>query len=85
MSTLQRMFVYMPFQHSEALEDQRFSVTLCESLDPVSERARTAAGSHRDIIARFGRFPHRNRLLGRESTPEEAEFLDSPEGARWLA
>ncbi len=87
LNTLQRMFLYMPFQHSEALEDQRFSVTLCESLgaDPVSEWARTVAASHRDIIERFGRFPHRNRVLGRESTPEEAEFLDSPDGAWWLA
>jgi len=72
-----RRFFYLPFMHSEALHHQDRSVTLNEGLgDPeVLKWAR----HHRDIVARFGRFPHRNEVLGRESTPEEAAFLAGSE------
>lgn len=74
------MFLYMPFMHSENVEDQRRSVELFGRLaarDNGPDVTEYAEG-HRDIVERFGRFPHRNRILGRESTPEEAEFLEQP-------
>ncbi len=67
-----RMFFYLPFTHSESLADQELSVELRQVLGPSRERH---ARKHRDIIRRFGRFPHRNALLGRESTREEKDFL----------
>jgi|SRR5580704_10172217 uncharacterized protein (DUF924 family) len=67
-----RPFFYMPFMHSENLTDQERSVELHGIL---GENQRPAK-EHRDIIARFGRFPHRNPMLGRETTPEEKAFLD---------
>lgn len=75
---LMRPFFYLPFEHSEALEDQELSVELCAALqaDGGDERTMEFAIIHRDIIARFGRFPHRNAVLGRETTPEEQAFLD---------
>ncbi|MEW6296261.1 MAG: DUF924 family protein [Thermodesulfobacteriota bacterium] len=76
----ERQFVYFPFMHSENLEHQQRSVTLFTTL--AQERpwldARSYAVGHREIIARFGRFPHRNATLGRVSTPEEIEFLRQP-------
>jgi uncharacterized protein (DUF924 family) len=67
-----RNFFYLPFAHSEALADQDFGVALCAE---SSESDHHWAMVHRDIIQRFGRFPHRNAELGRESTAEEAAFL----------
>jgi uncharacterized protein (DUF924 family) len=67
-----RVFFYLPFEHSEDLADQDRSVALCQ---PLSEEYRRYAELHRDIIRRFGRFPHRNAILGRASTPEEQQFL----------
>ena len=77
---VQRQFLYLPFEHSEALADQDRAVALMESLDEFEEtRGLTAwAEKHREIIQRFGRFPHRNAILGRQSTPEEEEFLKRP-------
>ena len=77
---VQRQFLYLPFEHSEALADQEKAVELMASLEGFEEtRGLTAwAEKHRDIIRRFGRFPHRNAILGRESTPEEVEFLKHP-------
>lgn len=77
---VQRQFLYMPFEHSEALADQDYAVELMGSLENFDETAGLGAWAekHRDIIRRFGRFPHRNALLGRESTPDEAEFLKRP-------
>lgn len=69
-------FFYMPFMHSEALDDQE----LCVSLFAGNPEQLKYAVEHRDIIARFGRFPHRNRALGRESTTPEIEFLKGHEG-----
>ena len=73
----QRMFLYMPFMHSENREDQRRSVELFGLLadEPGAPDVTSYAAGHRDIVERFGRFPHRNGILGRETTPEEAEFL----------
>lgn len=68
-----RAFFYLPFMHSESLADQERSVVLCEHAAPDNLRY---AKHHRDIVARFGRFPHRNALLGRKTTPEEQQFLD---------
>ncbi|CAN7359503.1 DUF924 family protein [Variovorax paradoxus] len=68
-----RRFFYLPFMHSESLDDQQRSVELNAALDANTQRF---AVLHRDIIARFGRFPHRNKLLGRTSSAEEQRFLD---------
>jgi uncharacterized protein (DUF924 family) len=72
-----RVFYYLPFEHSEALADQDRCVALCAALDAASGSSFSNwANLHRDIITRFGRFPHRNAALGRVSTPEEQAFLD---------
>jgi len=68
-----RPFFYMPFMHSEVLAEQERSVALCAAVDANTQRF---AVMHRDLVARFGRFPHRNRMLGRESTAEEQKYLD---------
>jgi uncharacterized protein (DUF924 family) len=77
---VQRQFLYLPFEHSEDLADQERAVDLMGSLEAFeATRGLTEwAVKHRDIVARFGRFPHRNAALGRESTPGEAEFLKQP-------
>jgi uncharacterized protein (DUF924 family) len=69
-----RPFFYLPFMHSEALSDQDRCVRLYEALG-VAEELRYAR-EHRDVIKTFGRFPHRNRALGRSTTPAEQKFLD---------
>lgn len=82
----ERSFLYMPLEHSEQLGDQERCVALFAALldeAPPEARERVAnaldyARQHRDIVRRFGRFPHRNALLGRTSTPEEVEFLKQP-------
>ena len=68
-----RKFLYLPFMHSEALADQERSVAISEALN--DENALHWANDHADIIRRFGRFPHRNAVLGRKNTPEEEAFL----------
>ncbi len=78
---LLRPFFYMPFEHSEAMADQERSVALAATLEGDSGRSYLDyAIRHRDVIARFGRFPHRNATLGRESTPQEQEWLDAGGG-----
>ena len=75
----QRMFVYLPFEHSEDLGDQNESVRLFEPLrDALGADTVDYAARHRAVIARYGRFPHRNAVLGRASTPEEEEYLAQP-------
>ena len=69
-----RAFVYMPHMHSEELAVQERCVALFESRLPGSSNV-PFAHEHRDIIARFGRFPHRNKALGRRSTPAELAYL----------
>jgi uncharacterized protein (DUF924 family) len=73
----QRMFLYMPFMHSEDLAHQRRSVELFRALGGEND-ATGYAVRHMEIVERFGRFPHRNEVLGRQTTPEEAEFLTQP-------
>jgi uncharacterized protein (DUF924 family) len=70
-----RLFFYLPFSHSEAAEDQALAVTLSEALERAGGESAESALTHRDIIARFGRFPHRNAALGRDTTDAEAAFL----------
>ena len=71
-----RSFFYMPFMHSESLEDQE----RCVELFSDNEEQVRYAIEHRDIIANYGRFPHRNRALGRESSQEEVAFLSNHAG-----
>jgi uncharacterized protein (DUF924 family) len=77
---VERLFAYLPFEHSEALADQQRACELTQPLGAFEETndAYRYALAHRDIIQRFGRFPHRNAALGRASTPEETEFLAQP-------
>ncbi len=78
--TVQRWFVYLPFEHSENLAHQRQSTELFATLSNDSDSVATIdyAVRHRLVIERFGRFPHRNKILGRATTLEEAEFLKQP-------
>ncbi len=76
MIKVQREFVYMPFMHSENLADQDYCVELFENLGDANNL--DFAVRHRDIVQQFGRFPHRNAILGRDSTAEETEFLKQP-------
>jgi len=80
LDALEREFVYLPFEHAEDMAMQERSVALFTALaaEPGLGDIAEYAVRHRDIIARFGRFPHRNRILGRSSTPEEIEFLKLP-------
>lgn len=79
MSPNHRIFLYLPFEHSEQIADQERSVALFATLnDP---RAYDYAVRHKEVIDRFGRYPHRNEVLGRPSTPEEIEFLKTPGSA----
>lgn len=73
----QKAFLYLPFMHSESLADQDRSIKLFELAD--LEENLKFAHHHRSIIVNFGRFPHRNRILGRKSTPEELNYLSSDE------
>jgi uncharacterized protein (DUF924 family) len=73
-----RLFFYMPFHHSESIADQRRSVALSEALPRNRDRGGSLGRYGRpyvEVIERFGRFPHRNEILGRQSTPEEIVFL----------
>jgi uncharacterized protein (DUF924 family) len=73
----QRWFIYLPFSHSENLQHQLEAIRLFKLLttDPNSVTAIESAVQHMQIIQRFGRFPHRNAILGRPSNPEEKDFL----------
>ncbi len=73
----EKLFLYLPFMHSEALADQERSVALFENT--TLEGASKWARHHRELIRRFGRFPHRNAALGRASTAEESAYLASDE------
>jgi len=75
MLEVERQFVYLPFEHSESLADQERA---CELMKPLGEDLYDWALRHKRIVERFGRFPHRNQILGRKSTPEEIEFLKTP-------
>jgi uncharacterized protein (DUF924 family) len=78
---VQRQFVYLPFEHAESMVAQHCSMTLFEQLgrdEPGLAGLLEWARRHHDIVARFGRFPHRNQILGRVSTADEIEFLKQP-------
>ena len=83
---IERVFFYLPLEHSESLQHQEQSVKYFGELGslaspehkPIFEEYLNFAVRHRDIIARFGRFPHRNKILGRESTADELAFLAEP-------
>lgn len=82
---VRRAFVYLPFEHAENLADQDRAVTLYTALVAVAPELCDMldhAERHRAVIRRFGRFPHRNAVLGRESTAEEVGFLHQP-GSRF--
>jgi uncharacterized protein (DUF924 family) len=87
---IERVFVYLPLEHAESMAMQDRSVALYETLAHEAAAAERQlfdgfldyARKHRDVVARFGRFPHRNELLGRPSTTEEIEFLKQP-GSRF--
>jgi len=70
-----KRFFYLPFQHSEALADQDRQLVLFQRMERADDDR--WAEHHHDVIARFGRFPHRNRALGREATAEEQAFVDA--------
>ncbi len=86
---LRRLFLYMPLMHAEDAGMQERCVALFDALpkDAPAELKQTLSGNlrfaeiHRDIVVRFGRFPHRNAILGRESTPEEIAFLNEPDSS----
>jgi uncharacterized protein (DUF924 family) len=83
LSETERVFFYLPLEHSEDLDDQDRAVALFRSVheaarpgyEAFTESTRKFAEEHRAAIRAFGRFPHRNAILGRESTPEEREWL----------
>jgi uncharacterized protein (DUF924 family) len=77
---IQRQFIYLPFEHSENLADQHQCIELFSTLKEYPECLSGIDSAHRHfkVIERFGRFPHRNGILGRETTSEEAEFLKQP-------
>ena len=72
----QKIFTYLPFEHSENLKDQERSFSLFMKLD--DDNAKKSALGHFDAIKKFGRFPHRNKILGRLNTPEEEEYMKNP-------
>jgi uncharacterized protein (DUF924 family) len=86
LSPWQRCFAYLPFEHSESLLEQERSVALFAALrremqHETFDNTYDYAVRHREVIARFGRFPHRNAVLGRASTTEEIEFLKQPDSS----
>lgn len=90
LAPIERVFLYLPLEHAESLETQERSVVLFERLaqEAAAEERSLFEGfldyarQHRDVVARFGRFPHRNEILGRPSSQEEIEFLKEP-GSRF--
>ena len=90
LTPIERVFLYLPLEHAESIDMQDRSVSLVEKLASEAAADERAlfdnfldyARQHRDVVARFGRFPHRNEILGRASTPDELEFLKQP-GSRF--
>jgi uncharacterized protein (DUF924 family) len=86
---VERVFLYLPFEHSETVDDQTLSLRLYTELveyvpetdRPTYQKFLEFARKHKEIIDRFGRFPHRNAILGRQSTAAEAEFLKGPDSS----
>jgi len=90
LAPIERVFLYLPLEHAESIDMQERSVSLYEQLAQEATDDERAlfdnfldyARKHLDVVARFGRFPHRNAILGRPSTPDEIEFLKQP-GSRF--
>lgn len=88
LAPIERLFLYLPLEHSEALADQDRCVALCATLEdevaaewkPVFAGYNRYARDHREVIVRFGRFPHRNRVLGRTDTDDERAYLEGGGG-----
>lgn len=78
LSPMKRKFIYMPFMHSEDLDDQKRCVALFEAMKDDDPMSYEYAVKHMEVIEKFGRFPHRNEALGRESSDEELLYLDLP-------
>lgn len=78
LSASKRRFLYLPFEHSENLNDQRRCVELFEAMKDDDPLAYEYAVKHFDVIEKYDRFPHRNKILGRENTAEEEEYLSQP-------
>ena len=81
LAPVQRLFLYLPLEHSENRDHQQQAVTLFQALADEHQEFNDTyvyALKHQAVIERFGRFPHRNEILGRPSTPEELEFLQQP-------
>lgn len=78
----EKLFMYLPLVHSENREDQAHCLRLMLENIPDHESAIRSAHDHKAVIDRFGRFPHRNKILGRRNTPEEEEYLSDPK-AGW--
>ena len=78
LNPVKRKFMYMPFMHSENLSDQRKSVSLFEMMKDDDPLSYEYALKHLEVIEKFGRFPHRNQVLGRSSTAEEENYLELP-------
>ena len=72
----QKIFTYLPFEHSENLEHQERALSLFMKLG--DDNSKNSAQGHFDAIKKFGRFPHRNKILGRLNTPEEEEYMKNP-------
>ncbi len=75
---VKRGFLYVPFQHSENMSDQNRSVELMEAMKEDNPAGYDYALRHRIVIEKYGRFPHRNEILGRQNTPDEEEYLAKP-------
>ena len=75
---VKRRFLYLPFEHSENLQDQKRSVALFKTMQDSDPLFYEYALKHFEVIEKFGRFPHRNEILKRESTPEEYDYLSLP-------
>ena len=73
-----RFFFYLPFEHSENIDDQHRCIELVRRGCPGDPEIMRYALMHREVIAKYGRFPHRNAILGRRNTPEEDEYLKQP-------
>ena len=78
LTTQQKSFLYLPFEHSEKLEDQEMSLSLFEGIKNENPVAYDYAVQHYDIIKEFNRFPHRNKILSRPNTEQEERFLAQP-------
>ena len=78
LSPVKRKFIYMPFMHSENIEEQKRCVSLFDAMKDDDPMSYEYAVKHMEVIEKFGRFPHRNAVLGRESSEEELNYLKLP-------